>query len=306
MGNILLTGGSGFLGKALLRNSAFKEAIVLGRTRPSGCKNFTSRSLDASTNYSDILFDIDVIVHAAARAHVMEEESSQSLNLYRDINTLATLNLAEQASAAGVKRFVFISSVKVLGEKTDKGLRFKNSDPVNPQDPYAISKAEAEVGLKRLAAKSGMEVVIIRPPLVYGEGVKGNFEKLLKLSSLEIPLPFKSIDNKRSFVAVENLVDLICTCMVHPRAKNEVFLISDNFDMSTPELLNLISVCGGYKSRLFALPTWILEGLFWVLGKTPVYERVCGSMQVDIDHTMAQLDWRPPEVPSNSMVNCWH
>jgi len=303
--NILLTGGSGFLGSALLNNLAFKEAIVMGRTQPKDYNNFVSRTLDSITNYEDILCNIDVVVHAAGLAHVMDSTSQKAMDAYRNINTLATLNLAEQAMAVGVKRFVFISSIKVLGEQTKKGRRYTYSDKLNPKDPYAISKAEAENGLRELSAKSAMEVVIIRPPLVYGKGVKGNFERLLKLSALQIPLPLKSIENKRSFVAVENLVDLICTCLFHPKAKNQVFLVSDNFDMATPELLNLLAIAGGYRSRLFSFPDRILEKLLMCLGKSRVYDRLCGSMEVDISHTINLLDWQPPVLPKDSILNCW-
>jgi nucleoside-diphosphate-sugar epimerase len=305
MPNILLTGGSGFLGTALLQSNFFKEALVVGRTRPKQCRHFSLVDLDACCDLTDTLHDIDVVVHVAARAHVMNEKFTNQLSRYRDINTLATLNLAEQAARAGVKRFIFISTIKVLGNQTVRGRRFTNEDPLNPQDPYSISKAEAEMGLKKIMDQSDMEVVIIRPPLVYGQGVKGNFASLLKLTSLSVPLPFGAIENRRSLVSVENLVDLICTCLDHPNAKNQTFLVSDDCDMSTPELYRLLAKTGGYNSRVFWLPRSLLWLGLSLIGKKGVYERLFGSMEVDIDFTKSHLNWKPPFKVKGSIVNCW-
>lgn len=305
MPNILLTGGSGFLGTALLQSDFFKQALVVGRTRPKQCRKFSLVNLDASCVLTDTLRDIDIVVHVAARAHVMNEKSVNPLDVYRDINTLATLNLAEQAARAGVKRFIFISTIKVLGNQTVRGRRFTNEDPLNPQDPYSISKAEAEMGLKKIMDQSDMEVVIIRPPLVYGQGVKGNFASLLKLTSLSVPLPFGAIENRRSLVSVENLVDLICTCLDHPNAKNQTFLVSDDYDMSTPELYRLLAKTGGYNSRVFWLPRSLLWLGLSLIGKKGVYERLFGSMEVDIDFTKSHLNWKPPFKVKDSIVNCW-
>jgi UDP-glucose 4-epimerase len=305
MPRVLLTGGSGFIGTSLLKHPAFDEALVIGRTQPIGCNNFRFKSLTSSTDFSSVLYNIEVVVHVAARAHVMHETSKDPLTEFRYINTLATLELAEQAMNAGVKRFIFISSIKVLGERTKKGQPFIVSAPLNPQDPYAISKAETESGLKKLAAMSDMEVVIIRPPLVYGKNVKGNFAKLLKLCASGIPMPLASIKNKRSLVAIENLVDLIVICMMNPKAKNQVFLVSDDCDMSTPELISLIALVGGYKSRLFKFPPKILEILLRCFVKTGMHERLCNSMQVDITYTKDQLNWTPPISPKDGIKNCW-
>mgnify|MGYP006106927567 CR=1 FL=1 len=305
MPNILLTGGSGFLGAALLQNDLFKEALVVGRTRPKQCRHFSLVKLDACCDLAETLHDIDIVVHVAARAHVMNEKSVNPLDVYRDINTLATLNLAAQAARAGVKRFIFISTIKVLGNQTVGGRRFTSEDPLNPQDPYSISKAEAEMGLKKIMDQSDMDVVIIRPPLVYGQGVKGNFASLLKLASLSVPLPFGAIENRRSLVSLENLVDLICTCLDHPNAKNQTFLVSDDYDMSTPELCRLLAKTGGYNSRIF----WFPGSLLWLglrlIGKKAVYERLFGSMEVDIDFTKSHLNWKPPCDVKDSIVNCW-
>lgn len=305
MPEILLTGGSGFLGRALLKHPSFHGALVVGRTSPGQGVRFSPISLGLRSDYTHILSEIDIVVHAAARAHVMDEMSDDYLEEYRNINTLATLNLAKQAAESGIKRFIFISSIKVLGERTKQGRPFTCDDPLDPQDSYAVSKAEAEIGLQQLAKKSSMEVVIIRPPLVYGKGVKGNFAKLLKLTPLQVPLPLGSIKNRRSLVGVENLVDLICICLEHKNAKNETFLVSDDHDMSTPDLLALISKSGGYENRLFKFPTSLLMALFGCIGKSSVYERLCGAMQVDISHTKNQLSWSPPFTPEDCLVNCW-
>jgi nucleoside-diphosphate-sugar epimerase len=305
MPNILLTGGSGFLGTALLQNNFFKEALVVGRTRPKQCRYFSLVDLDACCDLTDTLHDIDVVVHVAARAHVMNEKFTNQLSRYRDINTLATLNLAEQAARAGVKRFIFISTIKVLGNQTMGGRRFTSEDRLNPQDPYSISKAEAEIGLKKIMEKLDMEVVIIRPPLVYGQGVKGNFASLLKLTSLSVPLPFGAIENRRSLVSIENLVDLICTCLDHPNAKNQTFLVSDDHDLSTPELCRLLAKAGDYKSRIFPFPRALLWSILSVIGKKAVYERLLGSMEINIELTKSQLNWKPPHRVKDSLINCW-
>jgi UDP-glucose 4-epimerase len=305
MSKILLTGGSGFLGSALLKHPSFYGALVVGRTSPGRDIRFLPISLDPSSDYTHILSNIDILVHVAARAHVMNERSNNPLQEYRYINTLTTLNLAIQAANNGIKRFIFISSIKVLGEKTEPGSPFTSDDPFNPQDPYAVSKAEAEIELKKLQNKSNMEVVIIRPPLVYGNGVKGNFAKLLKLIALQIPLPLGSIKNKRSLVGIENLVDLICACLKHQNAKNQTFLVSDDHDMSTPDLFALISRTGGYKSRLFKFSSTLLMVMFRCIGKSAICNRLCGSMQIDITHTKNQLNWTPPFTPEDCVENCW-
>ena len=223
MPRILLTGGNGFLGSALLEKPAFHDALVVGRTPPILNINFSPISLDKVSDYKKILSGIDILVHAAARTHIMDERSNNPLAEYLNINTHATLNLAKQAANEGVKRFIFISSIKVLGEKSDFGHPFNSTDQFNPQDPYSVSKVEAEIGLQKLMEETNMEVVIIRPPLVYGRGVKGNFAKLMKLIALPFPLPLGSVNNKRSLVSIENLVDLICICLEHQKAKNQTF-----------------------------------------------------------------------------------
>ena len=303
--NILLTGGSGFLGAALLRNRRFKQTLVIGRTRPKQCKHFVESILDANCVLTRELRNIEIVVHAAGRAHVMKEESQKSRDVYRAVNTLATLNLAEQAARAGVKRFIFISTIKVLGNQTVAGRRLTNVDPLNAQDPYSISKAEAEIGLREIMARSNMEVVIIRPPLVYGRGVKGNFASLVNLISLSFPLPFGVVKNRRSLVSLENLVDLISTCIDHPNAKNQTFLVSDDYDMSTPELCRLLAEAGGHKSRILPVPPWLLRLGLTLIGKNSIYERLCGSLEIDIDATKSILGWKTPQTVKDAMADCW-
>jgi UDP-glucose 4-epimerase len=302
---IVLTGGSGFLGSHLLNNEAFQEALAIGRTQPRNHRHFQIVSFDADDDLAEVFIGKEVVVHAAARAHVMNDTAKSPLNEFRHINTEGTLNLAEKAAIAGIKRFIFISTVKVLGEQTEPGQAFKNGDSFDPQDPYSISKVEAEVGLKLIGEAHGMEIVIIRPPLVYGKGVKGNFASLLKLARYPIPLPFGSIQNKRSLVSIENLVDLIVICLDHPNAKNQTFLVSDDDDMSTSILFSRLAEAGGYKTYIFKFPLTILNISLRVLGKTPIYERLCGSMQVNIEYTKSQLSWKPPFKVKDSLSSCW-
>lgn len=302
---IVLTGGSGFLGSHLLNHKAFQEALAIGRTQPYNHRLFQLVSFDADDNLAEVFKDKEVVVHAAARAHVMNDTAKSPLSEFRHVNTAGTLKLAKQAAISGIKRFIFISTVKVLGEQTEPGQAFKNDDSFNPQDPYSISKVEAEIGLKLIGEAHGMEIVIIRPPLVYGRGVKGNFARLLKLARFPIPLPFGSIQNERSLVSVENLVDLIVVCLNHPNAKNQTFLVSDDDDMSTSILLSRLGDAGGYKTYIYKFPLVLLSISLRVLGKSAIYERLCGSMQVNIDYTKSQLGWKPPFKIKDSFSSCW-
>ena len=302
---LVLTGGNEFLGSHLLKHEAFQSALVIGRTKPRNHEHFKPASFEVDGNLAEIFKDTEVVVHVAARAHIMNETAISPIDEYRRVNTAGTLNLAKQAAVAGVKRFIFISTVKVLGEATKKGHFFTSEDPFNPQDPYSASKAEAEVGLKLISDSSGMELVIIRPPLVYGHGVKGNFASLLKLVKMSVPLPFGSIQNKRSLVSVENLVDLIVVCLNHPNAGNQTFLVSDDHDLSTPELFRLLASAGNYKSRLFRFPRGLLRAILCVMGKKAVYERLSGSMEINIELTKLQLSWKPPHGLKDSLSKCW-
>ena len=303
--NIAVTGGSGFLGGHLLKHELFKNALAIGRTRPPGHPFFYDPGRELDDSLVQIFGGIDVAVHLAGRAHIMRDDAEDPVAEFRKINTENTLKLARYAAEAGVKRFIFISTIKVLGEKVFKNCVFRADNPLNPQDPYSLSKAEAEVGLKQLGEVYGMEIVIIRPPLIYGGNVKGNFLSLMHLVKTAIPLPFAAIHNKRSLVSVDNLVDLIAVCTSHVKAKDQVFLVSDSCDLSTPELIVRLARAGGREVRMFAFPSFILRFAAQLLGQGAVYDRLFESMQIDIEHTRSELGWSPPFTVDQSLRACW-
>jgi len=224
----------------------------------------------------------------------MDDKSSDPLTEYRKINLEGTLNLARQAAKAGVKRFIFVSSIKVNGEGTEPGKPYTTESLAAPGDPYGVSKMEAEQGLQTLAKQTGMEVVIIRPVLVYGPGVQANFLNMMNWLHKGVPMPFGAIHNQRSLVALDNLVDLIMTCSEHPAAANQVFLVSDGEDLSTSDLLRRMGAALNRPARLLPIPGWILESGANLLGKQALAQRLCGSLQVDIRKTRELLDWTPP------------
>ncbi|MBJ7370209.1 NAD-dependent dehydratase [Pseudomonas koreensis] len=294
---VLVTGGGGFVGEAvvfrLLADKKFSPiAAARGITRLHGlCPTqiFDLTRVDAMP----VLDDVQVVIHAAARVHVMDEPSMDALAQFRNINVIGTLRLAQHAAASGVKRFIFVSSIKVNGESTPVGIPFKPDDRANPQDPYGVSKYEAEEGLKQLSRDTGMEVVIIRPPLVYGPGVKANFLNMLSWLAKGVPLPLGAIRNQRSLVSIGNLVSLIVTCIDHPAAANQTFLVSDGEDLSTTELLRRLSIALGKSPRLLPFPESLLTLVASALGRNTVAQRVCGSLQVDISKNRVLLGWRP-------------
>ncbi|MDQ7001761.1 MAG: SDR family oxidoreductase, partial [Ghiorsea sp.] len=239
------------------------------------------------------LRDVDVIVHTAARVHVMDDAAANPLVEFRKVNVEGTLNLARQAAEAGVKRFVFISSIKVNGETTTGKLPFSPDDSYVTTDPYGLSKLEAEQGLFKMAQEIGMEVVVIRPPLIYGPHVKANFKKLMETVSQGIPLPLGAVHNQRSLVALDNLVDFIVLCTAHPKAANEVFLISDGEDVSTTQLLQKIGKALGKPARLIPVPVGLMRFAAKLLGKADVAERLFGSLQVDSSKARVLLGWQP-------------
>jgi UDP-glucose 4-epimerase len=291
----LLTGSTGFIGNALLNRLNKTNLRLLGRNKPIGCNvDFVKNVISSDTDYSEALEDVVVVLHCAARAHIMKDHELDPLSLYREINTSGTLNLAHQAANSGVKRFIFISSIKVNGESTENGTRFSSSDEHKPKDPYGISKAEAEEGLLEIAQETGMEVVIIRPTLVYGPGVKGNFLNFLKLSKLSIPLPFGLVNNKRSMVYLDNLVDLIVTCIDHPNASSRVFLASDGDDLSLVRLLTLIRQTMNKSSLLLPIPVYLFNLIGRLTGKADVVDRLIGNLQVDSSDAKKHLDWSAP------------
>jgi len=305
MQKIILTGGSGFLGSALMQHKAFKNAIVIGRNPSKNSSNYVYKNLNPSTNYEDVLGSTDIIVHAAGLAHLEEKKVTDATTIYKKINTDVTLNLAKQAIKAGVKRFIFISSVKVLGEKTNFERPFDHKSKLNPHGPYALSKAEAETKLIKEVCKTSMDLVIIRPPLIYGKNVKGNVLKFMKLVQLQLPLPLRSIKNKRSFVSVINLVDFIVCCLNDKKARNKTFLVSDDYDLSTPELFGALALTGGFKSYLFSLPDFFLKIVFKILRKTDIYEKISDSLQIDISYTKKQMNWKPPVSLLDGIKMCW-
>jgi UDP-glucose 4-epimerase len=242
----------------------------------------------------DLLSGVDVVVHCAARVHVMDELHADPLAAFRAVNVNGTLNLARAAARAGTKRFVFLSSVKVHGESTLCWRPFTADAALCPVDSYAVSKIEAEIALMALAAETGLEVVIVRPPLVYGPGVKANFHSMMVWLDRGIPLPLGAIRNRRSLVALDNLVDLLMVCLDHPRAVGQAFLVSDGEDLSTTELLRRLGVALGKPARLVPVPAVLLSSAGALLGKRAVVERICGSLQVDIGKTRSLLGWSPP------------
>ncbi len=246
------------------------------------------------TDWTHTLTKVNTDIHLAARVHIMSDSAADPLAEFRFMNTAVTLNLARQATAAGVRRFIFLSSVKVNGEFTQHDQPFTAADICHPDDPYAVSKYEAEQGLIEIAVQTGMEIVIIRPPLVYGPGVKGNFLSMMRWLHKGIPLPLGAVHNQRSLVALDNLIDLITVCIDHPAAANQTFLVSDGEDLSTPELLQRLGAALGKPARLLPVPQSLLETILNLLGKHAIAQRLCGNLQIDISKTRDRLGWTPP------------
>lgn len=297
---ILVTGATGFIGSALVGKLAREGVPVRACIRrsyaamPEGVQVARVDGLSVETDWSEALSGVTVVVHAAARVHVMHDNAADPLEAFRSINVEGTLSLARQAAAAGVKRFVFLSSIKVNGEATQPGTPFRADDTPAPLDPYGVSKMEAEQGLREIAGRTGMEVVIIRPPLVYGPGVKANFDAMMKWLSRGVPLPLGAIHNARSLVAVDNLIALIDVCIDHPAAANQIFLVSDGEDLSTTQLLQRMGRALGHPARLVKVPAVLLRMGASALGKSSIAQRLCGSLQVDISKTQKILAWNPP------------
>lgn len=276
---VAVTGGSGFVGGHLVRSLAAAGADV--------------RLIDRNrlTSVSS-LAGVGAIVHLAARAHVLGETSDALLELYRAVNRDLTLQLARAASAADVRRFVFVSSIRVNGSSSVRP--FRPEDPPSPDEPYAISKLEAEQGLWKIARDTGLEVAVVRPCLVYGPGVKANFKRLLRLAATGLPLPLGAVDGMRSLVGVRNLADLLCTCLHHPSAPGQVWFASDGEDISLPDLIQELAAGMGRRARLIRVPPALVRGLAALLGQAATFDKLTASFQVDASATFATLGWRPP------------
>ncbi|MFJ3076096.1 NAD-dependent epimerase/dehydratase family protein [Pseudomonas sp. NPDC087029] len=297
---VLVTGATGFVGSRvvehLLRNPEIEVLgglRVVGKALPAGAQAFLTGELDGRRELPS-LDGIHAVIHCAARVHIMNDDAQDPLAEFRQTNVKGTLDLARRAVEAGVQRFVFISSIKVNGEGTDDRQPYSADEQPSPADPYGISKLEAEQALLALAAETGMQVVIIRPVLVYGPGVKANFQSMMKCLHKKLPLPLGAIRNRRSMVALDNLVSLIVVCLHHARAANQVFLVSDGEDLATPDLLKRTAKALGTKAFLLPVPAFMLKAAAAALGRPGVAARLCGSLQVDITKTRNLLDWNPP------------
>lgn len=297
---ILVTGANGFVGRwlcaGLSKRGYIVRAVVRAVDKAELAKYEQVRVDDISsdTDWKDALTGVDVVIHLAARVHVMQEKNSDPLSEFRNINVRGTENLARYAVAAGVKRVVYVSSIKVNGEETSDGRKYVEADVPSPIDSYGVSKWEAEQALYRVSAGTQMEVVIVRPPLVYGPGVKGNFAQLLRVLSMGIPLPLSSVRNKRSLIYVENLVDALSTCATHPAAAGQTYLVSDGEDISSPELLLQLGAVIGSATRLFHCSPRFLEWAGAMTGQSSQVQRLLGSLQVDSGKIRRELNWTPP------------
>lgn len=296
MPKVLITGANGFIGSALTNLLSKKGYEIVAACRTLN-KDFSSTVTQfkvdnlSTENWADALEQTDCIIHLAGRAHILKENLINPSEAFYEINTLGTLNLAQQAVKSNVKRLIFISSIGVNGNQTVQP--FKVQDAPKPIDPYAISKYQAEQGLEKIAKETGLEVVIIRPPLVYGKNAPGNFKRLIDIIYKGIPLPLGAINNKRSLISIGNLVDFIETCIEHPNASNQTFLLSDDNDISTTDLIYGIAKALDRPIRLIPMPIPALKFVATIFGKQDTIQRLCSSLQVDMTYAKNTLDWEP-------------
>jgi nucleoside-diphosphate-sugar epimerase len=290
---VMVTGASGFVGKRLCEALVTRGIDCVATSRSGGAGVIGVGELRADTDWREALQDVGVVVHLAARVHVMVETESDPLQAFRRANVDGTIRLAEQAVQAGVRRFVYVSSVKVNGEATH-ARPFSVDDVPAPEDPYGISKREAEDALRSFAAQSGLELVIVRPPLVYGPGVKANFQSLMRAVRRGMPLPIGAVHNRRSMVALDNLIDFLILAAAHPGAPGRTFLVSDGDDMSTATLARKLGAAMQQSPRLVPVPVWALSLIGKLTGKSAVVDRLTSSLQVDSRPCRELLGWTPP------------
>ena len=296
---VLVTGANGFVGQAFCKEAIARGINTIAATRRyceilPNIKCFVVGDIHGETDWSKALKERDVVIHLAARVHVMLDSADDPLTEFRKVNTVGTEQLARSAAATGVKRFVYVSSVKVNGEETIGNQSYSENSLPNPQDPYGISKWEAEQALQRVAEETGLEIVIVRTPLVYGADVKGNFVQLISVLKRGLPLPFASVSNKRSLLYVDNLVDALLLCATHPEAAGQTYLVSDGEDLSTPDLLHKLSIAMGQTPRLFPFPISLLRLAGYLMGKSKQIGRLLGSLQIDSSKIRRELGWEPP------------
>ena len=298
MKRVLITGASGFIGQHIVRvlcnhNYILRKAVRDGNKNDCAPDISIVGNIDGMTSWKKALRDVDIVIHLAARVHLLKDNTANPLYEFRKVNVNGSINLARQAAESGVKRLIFLSSVKVNCEQSSSGIPLTEASPLLPESAYGISKMEAEQGLLNIAKKTGLEVVILRPPLVYGPGVKGNFLNMMEWLIKGIPLPFGAINNNRSFVAVENLVNFLVLCLDHPAAVNQIFFVSDGKDLSTTELLRCLAKKMSCPSRLVPIPQRLLEISLKTIGRQDLVSKLCKSFQVDIRKAQTFLGWQP-------------
>ena len=297
---VLVTGSSGFVGSALCSHLVSRDfnVVATARNLPNALVPKVNyhivTEICANTDWDDVLADVQTVIHCAARVHVMRDHVQDPLTEFRHVNTQGTETLARAAARSGVKRLIFLSSIKVNGESTLLDAPFDQTSPAKPQDPYAISKCEAEQALTRISTETGLEIVVLRCPLVYGPGVKGNFLRLLQAVNHGIPLPLALARNSRSLIYLDNLTDAIATCLTHPAAAGKTYLVSDGEAVSTAELISRITHALGKPSRLWPCPLGLIELAGRMTGKSDEIARLLGSLCIDSNRIRSELDWTPP------------